>query len=85
MDKKLTLSLNEAVIDAAKIYAKENGESLSRLIERYLFSLTHNNAEDDNDLHPVSSRVRRLTGIIELPKDFDEKESITDYLTKKYK
>jgi len=33
MDKKLTLSLNNAIIEQAKIYAKSNKTSLSRLIE----------------------------------------------------
>ncbi|MEM1121872.1 MAG: DUF6364 family protein, partial [Bacteroidota bacterium] len=36
MDKKLTLSLNESVIENAKIFAKKNKISLSKLIESYL-------------------------------------------------
>jgi len=40
MDKKLTLSLNQKIIEKAKQYAKTNSTSLSRLIESYLNSLT---------------------------------------------
>ncbi|MBB4077964.1 hypothetical protein GGR28_000565 [Lewinella aquimaris] len=40
MDRKLTLSLNAAVIDRAKQYARERETSLSRMIEQYLASLT---------------------------------------------
>jgi antitoxin component of RelBE/YafQ-DinJ toxin-antitoxin module len=36
MDTKLTLSLDEKVIDTAKSFAAQNGISLSRLVE-YLF------------------------------------------------
>ena len=36
MDKKLTLSLNERVIEKAKVYAQNHKISLSRLIESYL-------------------------------------------------
>ena len=35
MDKKLTLSLNQRVIEKAKKYAKLHSTSLSRMIETY--------------------------------------------------
>ena len=35
MDKKLTLSLNQKIIEQAKKYAKRNGTSLSKMIESY--------------------------------------------------
>ena len=40
MDSKLTLKLNEKVIDRAKKYASNKKLSLSRLIENYLDSIT---------------------------------------------
>ena len=40
MDTKLTLKLNQEIIEKAKIYASEKKLSLSRLIENYLNSLT---------------------------------------------
>jgi len=40
MDKKLTLSLDKAIIEDAKNYAKSNNISLSKLIESYLTTLT---------------------------------------------
>lgn len=39
MDKKLILSLDQSVIENAKIYAKSNNTSLSKLIESYLSTL----------------------------------------------
>lgn len=40
MDSKLTLKLNENIIERAKKYASIKQISLSRLIETYLDSLT---------------------------------------------
>ena len=40
MDTKLTLKLNEDIIESAKEYAKAKKTSLSALIENYLQKLT---------------------------------------------
>lgn len=81
MDKKLTLSLNKSVIENAKIYAKSNNISLSKLIESYLSSLTRK-TKKKSEITPL---VKSLSGIIELPTDFDEKEAYSEYLLEKYK
>lgn len=81
MDKKLTLSLNQHIIENAKIYAKSNNVSLSKLIESYLASLTKRD-EEDPEITPL---VKSLSGVIDLPSDIDEKSSYADYLTDKYK
>ncbi len=81
MDRKLTLSLNSSVIENAKIYAKNNNISLSKLIESYLAALTKSD-ENTTELTPL---VKNLSGVIELDAHFDEKGAYADYLTKKYK
>lgn len=81
MDKKLTLSLNQDIIREAKVYAKENNVSLSKLIENYLAALTRNRSKKIK----ITPLVKSLSGVVELPKDFDEKEAYTDYLIEKYK
>lgn len=81
MDKKLTLSLDKTIIESAKDYAKSNNISLSKLIESYLKSLTKRK-RNTTDITPL---VESLSGVISLDKDFDEKESYTDYLIEKYK
>ena len=40
METKLTLRLNEKVIERAKIYARSHKFSLSKMIETYLDSIT---------------------------------------------
>jgi len=81
MDTKLTLKFDQAVIEKAKNYAKAQGTSLSQLIENYLLHITSVKGKDDK----ISPLVKSLSGIIELPKDFDPKKGYTDYLTNKYK
>jgi hypothetical protein len=41
MITKLTLTLNQEVIDSAKAYAKRNGKSLSAIVENYLRLLNY--------------------------------------------
>ncbi len=81
MDKKLTLSLNQQIIERAKQYAKSNNTSLSKMIEAYFESLTNKEDKDDIKTTPL---VKSLSGIIELPDDFDYKESRANYLLKKH-
>ncbi len=81
MDKKLTLSLDQTIIESAKSYAKSNDISLSKLIEAYLHSLTKRNAEKSK----ITPLVESLIGVITLPQDFDEKEAYSEYLMEKYK
>ena len=81
MDKKLTLSLNERVIEKAKIYAKEHEISLSRLIESYL-SLLIENKTQDREITPL---VESLSGVVNIPPDFDFRNNHTNYLLEKYK
>tara|TARA_R100000544_G_scaffold34951_1_gene22029 strand:+ start:72 stop:317 length:246 start_codon:yes stop_codon:yes gene_type:complete len=81
MDKKLTLSLDKAIIESAKNYAKSNNISLSKLIESYLSTLTKR-TRTSTEITPL---VESLSGVINLDEDFDVKDAYTDYLIEKYK
>ena len=81
MDTKLTLKLNEDIIEKAKVYAKAKKTSLSDLIENYLQKLTN----DKRSNKTITPLVKSLSGIINLPKDYNDKKDYTDYLTNKYK
>lgn len=80
MDTKLTLKLNNKVIERAKTYAKKKNTSLSHLIETYLDYLTH--PKDDKD--EITPLVKSLSGIIDLPKDFDHKRNYKNHILNKY-
>lgn len=81
MDTKLTLSLNETVIQKAKTYAKSNKTSLSKLIESYLATLTIRN-KTEIEITPL---VKSLSGVINLDSKIDIKDDYTNFLIEKYK
>lgn len=81
MDKKLTLSLNQKIIEKAKKYAKRNGTSLSKMIESYFQSITDSN-QDEPDIK-ITPLVESLCGVGNLPDGFDYKKARTKYLEKK--
>ena len=83
METKLTLRLNENVIERAKIYAKSQKISLSKMIESYLDNLTRE--KDSDSKIAVTPLVESLSGVISLPSDYDYKKEYADYLTEKYK
>lgn len=79
MDTKLTLKLDNSIIEQAKSYAKEKNTSLSKLIESYLGKLV-----TLNDTHDVTPLVKSLSGVIEVPKNFDAKKEYKKHLASKY-
>jgi len=79
---KLTLTVSEQIITKAKKYAKQQGRSLSDLIENYLHLLTMSNEKDNqNALTPLCNSLK---GSFSIPDTIDYKEEISNYLEKKY-
>lgn len=83
METKLTLRLNENVIERAKIYARNHKISLSKMIESYLDSVTRQKKEGEKT--SITPLVESLSGVIELPADYDYKKEYRNYLEEKYK
>lgn len=82
MNTKLTLTIEKEVIEIAKKYAKEKGQSLSEMVENYFkFVTLERVAIKENQLSP---KVRKLRGIIKADRDFDYKRILTEELSKKY-
>lgn len=79
MSTKLTLTIEKSVIERAKLYAKNSGRSLSELIENYLATLTKESSSND-----LSPRLKKIVGVVNFPKDFDEKEEFKSLLEKKH-
>jgi hypothetical protein len=82
MDTKLTLKLDQEIIEKAKHYASEKKVSLSRIIENYLNSLTSDKTNNDIQISPF---VKSLSSGIKIPADYDYKKDRADYLEQKYK
>jgi hypothetical protein len=81
MTTKLTLTIDDSVITAAKKYAKNTGKSLSYIVENYLKTLTSRKPKVES----VSPQILKLMGSIELPENFEYNSALKDSLSKKYK
>ncbi|MEI6882523.1 MAG: DUF6364 family protein [Bacteroidota bacterium] len=79
MNTKLTLKLNGDIIEQAKTYAKKKNTSLSKLIESYLGLLI-----DPDEKQEVTPLVKSLSGVIDLPKNYDNKTNYRKHLLNKY-
>lgn len=82
MNTKLTLTLEKEVIETAKEYAKEKGQSLSEMVENFFKLITIKRRKMEPK--QLSSRVRKLRGIIKTNETFDYKQVLTEELSKKY-
>jgi len=78
MYTKLTLNIAKETIEQAKLYAKEQNLSLSKLIEAYLQALTQKQPEGE----VVSPLVAQLTGLI--PSDYNEKADYRKHQLQKH-
>ena len=80
MNTKLTLTLEKEVIEIAKKYAKQKGQSLSELVENYFKLLTKDSKTEMVELSP---KVKSLRGILKVDKNFDHKKFLEKEIIKK--
>lgn len=83
MSTKLTLTIEDSIIDKAKQYARFNGYSLSGLIENYLKIVTTESDKKTSDIE-ITPIVKSLMGSFKAPKDFDYKKELSKGLSNKY-
>ena len=81
MNAKLTLTIEKTVIDRAKKYAKEKGNSVSDIVENYLKVITKENVKSDIEITPL---IKSLKGSFKAPKHFDYKKELSKGLSEKY-
>ncbi|MDR1444577.1 MAG: DUF6364 family protein, partial [Treponema sp.] len=60
METKLTLKLDQTVINSAKKYAEDNNRSLSKLVEDFFRNLSSENIREE-EYPPL---IKKLSGII---------------------
>jgi hypothetical protein len=89
MSKKLTLRLDEDVIERAKRYADERGTSVSQLVEQYFVLLTEEETdregtgdEEENWRNDLSPFTRRLLN--RAPSSDVDEEDYYRYLEEKH-
>ncbi len=79
MIKKITLTLDKEVIEAAKVYARKNNMSLSGIIELYFKTLSY--GINNNKIPPIT---KELSGIAEFTTTKSDKELFKEALTKRF-
>ncbi|MGJ8683363.1 MAG: DUF6364 family protein [Nonlabens sp.] len=86
MKTKLTLTIEKAIIEQAKQYAKDTGQSLSELIQNYLNRLSRENVgTENNKLAEEPSKYRKMAGIIKSDLDpVKDRDKIRDIRIEKY-
>ena len=81
MNTKLTLTIEETVVEKSKKYATSKGRSLSDIIENYLKVITKEESIDKTELTPL---VKSLKGSFKAPNNLDYKKELTKRLSEKY-
>lgn len=81
MNTKLTLTIEQTVVEKAKRYARSKERSLSDLVENYLKALT---VEDKSDKMETTSELNALRGAFKMQENFDYKRELSERLSEKY-
>ena len=81
MNTKLTLTIEQTIIERAKKYANGKGRSLSDIVENYLKAITKEDNIESIELTPI---VKSLKGAFKAPKNMDYKKELSKRLTEKY-
>lgn len=81
MESKLTLSVDRKVVERAKVYARNQGRSLSDLVENYFILLTSGGGRAESGISP---KLKAMKGVLKVPDDYDYKKELSDALSKKY-
>ena len=78
MNKKLTLLLDEKIIEQAKDYASKNNESLSGIVAKYFSYLAGNYPLKHTDAI-IEKEIEDIIGIVQLPADIDIKKEYREH------
>lgn len=86
MNTKLTLTIEQEIIEKAKEYAKNKNRSLSDIVENYLKILTkeekaNSDIQQEKKINPI---VTSLKGSFKMPKNMDYKKELRNRLDEKY-
>jgi len=81
MNTKLTLKMDDAVIESAKLFARSHHTSLSKLAETYFKTITR----EATPLKKVKGVVGELAGLLKNKDIAPDKNDYIDYLEEKYK
>ncbi|MCB0079283.1 MAG: hypothetical protein KDE47_00050 [Caldilineaceae bacterium] len=90
MQSKLTLRLEESLIEEAKVYAREQGKSLSQIVADYFRALTlqrkntSTDAKSEIELGPVTASLLGAFADVTVDDYKSLREEYIDYLEAKH-
>jgi hypothetical protein len=82
MNTKLTLTIEQDIIEKAKNYARKKGRSLSSIIENYLKAITLE--EESPGSLKMTPIVKSMKGSFKAPENMDYKKELSKRLSEKY-
>lgn len=82
MNARVTLNIDQSILESARSFAIENGTSLDELIKNYLLNISKTAVKQPIELTPL---VKAMKGSFSAPEAFDYKEQLADILSDKYK
>ncbi len=80
MRTKLTLTLEQQLIEKAKEYAAEQGTSLSEIVTNYFSALT----AGKKDPKAISPKITKWRGVMKSEGDMDYKKVLEEEIIKKH-
>lgn len=80
MKAKLTLNIDKTVSEKAKVFARQEGRSLSDLVEDLLRLLVRDVVSSEITISP---RIQDLAGSVKLDPDFDYEKEYHEWLLRK--
>lgn len=81
MNTKLTLTIEQSLIEKAKEYAKGKGRSLSDIVENYFKAIVKEEGIVKTESTPIADSLK---GSFKAPKNFDYKKELIKALTEKH-
>jgi hypothetical protein len=81
MATKLTLTLDNKIIEKAKVYAEKNKISLSKLVEFYFKSLSSTSKSKIENVPPIT---KELSGIARIKTEKSDKALLKEALNRRF-
>jgi chorismate mutase len=84
MKTKLTLNIDDRIIEKAKIISKKRKQSISSIVEEYLDKITLENQKKIKVKETFTENFRKLFPANPVKEDYNYKKVINEYRDKKY-
>lgn len=78
---QLTITLDDSLLRAAQEYAQQHGQELDALVAQLLQAAVQ---PPMVPTRPLSPRIQRLFGAVQVPADFDYKKALDEAIQERY-